>query len=63
MHSLLGLLWVNDQLVTEDAFNTTRTREEHPMPSVGFEPAVPEIKLQQTYAFVCTAAEISIVDI
>lgn len=33
------------------------------MPSVGFEPTVPEIKLQQTYTFVCMATEISIVDV
>lgn len=33
------------------------------MPLVGFEPAVPEIKLRQTYAFVRMATGISIVDI
>jgi len=33
------------------------------MPSVGFEPAVQEIKLQQTYAFVRMATGICIVDV
>jgi len=33
------------------------------MPSVGFEPAVPEFKLQQTYTFVRMTTGISVVDI
>jgi hypothetical protein len=56
---------VNDQLVTEDAINTTNNKNKRrtSVPSVGFEPAVPDIKLQQTYTFVHMATGISIMDV
>ena len=40
----------DDYLVAEATTYKTNTREEHPCFSVGFEPAIPAIKLLQTYA-------------
>jgi hypothetical protein len=40
----------DDYLVAEAATYKTNTREEHPCFAVGFEPAIPAIKLLQTYA-------------
>ena len=45
------VLWANDQLVAEAATYTTQKKEKRrtPMPSVGFEPAIPATKWLQTY--------------
>jgi hypothetical protein len=50
------LLWTSDLLVTVAATYTTHDKHKGrtPMPSAGFEPAIPEIKPLQNYALVRT---------
>jgi hypothetical protein len=50
------LLWTSDPLVTVAATYTTHNKHKRrtPMPSAGFEPAIPEIEPLQTYALVRT---------
>jgi hypothetical protein len=51
-HTPVGLLWTNDQLVAEAATYATHNKHKRrtSVHSVGFEPAIPAIKWQQTYA-------------
>ena len=54
----VGLLRTSDQVVAEVATYTTHNKHVRrtSMPSVGFEPAIPPIERQQTYALGRTAA-------
>jgi hypothetical protein len=56
----VGVLWISDRLVAETTTYATHNKHKRrtPMPSVGFEPAIPAIKRPQNYALDRTATGI-----
>jgi hypothetical protein len=58
----VGLIWTSDHLNAKASTYTTHNKYKRQtyMPSVGFEPAIPAIKQQQTYTLDCIASGIGI---
>jgi len=56
----VGYLWTSDQLIAEAATYTTHKEQKGrtPIPSAGFEPAIPTIERLQSCTLDCTATGI-----